>query len=95
MNYLKRIREIIEDESLSPHKKVSAIKASLGKPRGPYKVEYKVRDIKAYQTARYKSLRAAGLCTQCAESKARPGKAMCSVCAKKHRVQALARYHHG
>lgn len=95
MNYLKRIRTIIEDESLSPHKKVLAIKDTLGKPRGPYNVELKVRDMKAYQNERYKALRAEGLCTQCAESKARPGKAMCSVCAKKHRVQALARYHNG
>lgn len=95
MNYLKRIREIIEDESLSSNKKVSAIKTTLGKPRGPYKVEYKVRDVKAYQNDRYRALRAGGICTQCAESKARPGKAMCSVCAKKHRVQALARYHNG
>jgi hypothetical protein len=95
MNYLKRIREIIEDTSLSSSKQVSAIRATLGKPRGPYKVEYKVRDVKAYQNDRYRALRAGGLCTQCAESKARPGKAMCSVCAKKHRVQALARYHRG
>ena len=95
MNYLKRIREIIEDESLSSNKKVSAIRATLGKPRGPYNVERKVRDMKVYQNDRYKALREAGICTQCAESKARPGKAMCSVCAKKHRVQALARYHNG
>lgn len=95
MNYLKRIREIIEDEKLSSNKKVSAIRATLGKPRGPYNVELKVRDMKVYQNDRYRALRAEGVCTQCAESKARPGKAMCSVCAKKHRVQALARYHNG
>ncbi len=83
MTQIERIRAIIQNPFKRPNRKLLEIAEIVRRKRTP-RSEGKTADPKAYHAARYRRLRAAGLCRDCEQP---AEKSLCPACAQRRKMR--------